>query len=83
MALLSRNLLPFTPEHVSARTLRPEGKGVTVVLESGKVQQMPVCHGRYVMFAQIKRKMILYYVTADVALDAYVVLVLSPILSFT
>jgi len=54
MALLSRNLLLCTPEHVSARTLRPEGKGDTVVLESGRVQQMPVCRGRYGMLMQIK-----------------------------
>jgi len=54
MALLSRNLLPCTPEHVSARTLRPEGKGDTVVLESGRVQQMPVCRGRYGMLTQIE-----------------------------
>jgi hypothetical protein len=54
MALLSRNLLLCTPEHVSARTLRPEGKGDTVVLESERVQQMLVCRGRYGMMTQIK-----------------------------
>jgi hypothetical protein len=54
MALLSRNLLLCTLEHVSARTLKPEGKGDTVVLESGRVQQMPVCHGRYGLLTQIK-----------------------------
>jgi hypothetical protein len=39
-----------TPELVSARTLRPEGKDVTVVLENGRVQQMLVCLERFVIF---------------------------------
>jgi hypothetical protein len=50
MVLSSRNLLLYTPELVSARILRQEGRGVTVDLESGRVQQMPVCLGRFVMF---------------------------------
>jgi hypothetical protein len=54
MVLSLRNLLLYTPELVFARTLRPEGKGVTVVLENGRVQQMLVCLERFVIFRKIE-----------------------------